>query len=75
VLVAAVLRPEQREDGELEAVRVAAEQLADPVQLSVRQAEGAVQRLFDDPRQGSESKRDDGQFWEPQERGPQKTCG
>jgi len=42
VLVAAVLRPEQREDGELEVVRVAAEKLPDPVRLSVRQTERAV---------------------------------
>ena len=51
VLVAAVLRPEQREDGELEVVRLAAEQLLDALQLPVREAERAVQRLFDDLRQ------------------------
>jgi hypothetical protein len=55
VLVAAVLRPEQREDGELEVVRLAAEPLVDSVQLTVGQPEGAVERLFRDGRQGSES--------------------
>jgi hypothetical protein len=55
VLVAAVLRPEEREDGELEVVRLALEQLLDTVEFPVRQAEGAVERLFGDPRQGSES--------------------
>src|SRR5512133_1780198 len=48
VLVAAVLRPEEREDGQLEVVRVALEQLADAVELLVRKAECAVQRLLDD---------------------------
>jgi len=42
VLVAAVFRPEQGEDGELEVVRVAREQLPDAVELLVRQAQGAV---------------------------------
>jgi hypothetical protein len=46
-----VLRPEQREDGELEVVRVAAEQCLDALQLSVREAECAVERLFGDLRQ------------------------
>ena len=55
VLVAAVLGPEEREDGELEVVRLALEQLLDTVELPVRQAEGTVERLFGDPRQGSES--------------------
>jgi hypothetical protein len=48
VLVAAVLRPEQREDGELEVVRVAAEQLPDTVELPVGETERPVQRLFGD---------------------------
>jgi len=39
VLVAAVLRPEQREDRELEVVGIAVEQLADTVELPVREAE------------------------------------
>ena len=48
VLVAAMLGPEEREDRELEVVRRPAEQLADTVELPVRQAERAVQRLFCD---------------------------
>jgi hypothetical protein len=55
VLVAAVLRPEEREDRELEVVRLALQQLLDTGELPVRQTEGAVERLFGDPRQGSES--------------------
>jgi hypothetical protein len=55
VLVAAVLRPEEREDGELEMVRLALEQLLDTVELPVGQPEGAVERLFGDPRQRVES--------------------
>jgi hypothetical protein len=55
VLVGAVLRPEQREDRQLEVVRLAAEQIADSVELPVREAEGAMERLFDDPRQRFES--------------------
>ena len=51
VLVRAVLRPEQREDGELEVVRLPVEQLADPVQLEVRQAERSMERLGGDRRQ------------------------
>ena len=51
VLVAAVLRPEEREDGELEVVRVAAEKLPDSIGLPVGEAEGAVERLFRDLRQ------------------------
>jgi hypothetical protein len=46
-----VLRPEQREDGQLEAVRVAFEQAADTFQLPVGEPEGEVQRLFRDCRQ------------------------
>ena len=60
VFVAAVLRPEQRENSELEVVGLALEQLADTVELSVGEAEGAVERLFGDPRQGSENRRDGG---------------
>jgi hypothetical protein len=52
VLVAAVLRPEQREDGELEVVRIAVEQLADTLELPVGQAEGCVKsRLLGERRQ------------------------
>jgi hypothetical protein len=46
VLVAAVLRPEEREDGELEVVRVSAEQLPDTVRFPVRETEGAVNGLM-----------------------------
>jgi hypothetical protein len=55
VLVGAVLGPEQREDGELEVVRLPGEQFADSVELPVREAERAVERLFCDPRQTIES--------------------
>jgi hypothetical protein len=55
VLVAAVLRPEQREDGELEVVRLALEQLLDAVEFPVGQPEGTVERLFRDRRQRVES--------------------
>ena len=44
VLVAAVLRPEEREDGELEVVRLPLEQRDDSVELPVRQAELAMER-------------------------------
>jgi hypothetical protein len=52
VLVAAVLGPEQRENGELEVVRSASEQLVDALELSVGEAELTMDR---DPRQGNES--------------------
>ena len=51
MLVAAVLRPEEREDGELEVVRLALEQLADSRVLPVREAELAVEWLFRDGAQ------------------------
>src|SRR3954451_15451160 len=47
-----MLRPEQREDRQLEVVRRAAQQLADAVELAVREAETAVER-FRDRAQGS----------------------
>jgi hypothetical protein len=53
VLVAAVLGPQQREDGELEVVRPALEQFADPLELPVGEAEAAVQRLVGDGGQGA----------------------
>jgi hypothetical protein len=53
VLVAAVLRPEEREDGELEVVRLALEQLADTVELPVRETERPMERLFRDLRQAA----------------------
>jgi len=42
MLVPTVLRPEQREDRQLEVVRLAPEQLDDAVQLPVREAERAM---------------------------------
>src|SRR5581483_6829084 len=48
VLVPAVLRPEEREDRELEVVRVAPEELVDPFGLPVGQPESAMERLFGD---------------------------
>jgi len=57
VLVAAVLGPEQREDRELEVVRLPLQQLADSRVLAVGEAERAVERLFGDPRQRVESSR------------------
>jgi hypothetical protein len=44
VLVAAVLRPEEGEDGKLEVVGLALEQGTDPVELPVRKAERAMKR-------------------------------
>jgi hypothetical protein len=55
VLVAAVLGPEQREDRELEVVRLAFEQLTDSPVLGVGKTESAMKRLFRDPRQRDES--------------------
>jgi hypothetical protein len=46
VLVAAVLRPEEREDAQLEVVRLAPEEIPDTVEFRVREAERAVERLF-----------------------------
>src|SRR5439155_17757034 len=61
VLVAAVLRPEEREDGELEVVRSAPEQLADTLELPVGQTESAMQRLIgDDGQRASLSRAADG---------------
>jgi len=53
-----MLRPEEREDRQLETVRLALEQLDDPRELGVRQAERAmerkrVERLFGDRAQGA----------------------
>jgi hypothetical protein len=52
VLVGAVLRPQEREHRQLERVRVAFQQLADTVELTVGKPEGAVERLLGDARQG-----------------------
>ena len=58
MLIAAMFRPEQREDRELEVVRLACEQLANPVELLVGQPQRTVERLFRrDLRQGLESTR------------------
>ncbi len=51
MLVAAMLRPEQGEDGELEIVRVAAEQHLDTVELSVGETESTVKWLLGDRAQ------------------------
>jgi hypothetical protein len=52
VLVAAVLGPEEREDRQLEVVRRPAQELADTVELSVRETEAAVE-WFRDRAQGA----------------------
>jgi hypothetical protein len=62
VLVAAVLRPEEGEDGELEVVRLASQQLVDSVELPVGQPEGAMERLFRDGRQRPESSPETGRL-------------
>ena len=56
MLVAAVLRPEQREDRELEVVGVASEEGADALVLPVGQAEGAMERLLRHAAQRLESR-------------------
>ena len=53
VLVAAVLRPEDGEDGELEVVRRAPEQLPDTLELPVGETERAVERLLRDGAQAA----------------------
>jgi len=58
MLVAAVLRPEQREDRELEVVRFTLQQLDDARKLPVGETERPVERLFDELRQRSESSLD-----------------
>jgi hypothetical protein len=58
VLVAAVLRPEQREDPQLEVVRGPPEQLVDTLELRVCEPERSVERLLDDLRQNVESSRE-----------------
>jgi hypothetical protein len=60
MLVAAVLGPQEREDRELEMVRLPVEQVADPGELAVRQPEGAMKRLFRYRRQASECSADVG---------------
>ena len=51
MLVAAVLRPEQGEDRELEMVRVSAEELSDTARFPVGQTKGAMKGLGGDLRQ------------------------
>ena len=53
VLVAAVLRPEEREDRELEVVRLAPHQRDDVGELPVREAELSMERLFRDRAQAA----------------------
>jgi hypothetical protein len=43
MLVAAMLRPEQRKDRQLEVIRLASEQVDDALELPVREAERAMQ--------------------------------
>ena len=62
VLVPAVLRPEQREDGELEVVRVAPQELADTVELPVGETERPVERFRDLAQTTIVSGRDDTTF-------------
>jgi hypothetical protein len=57
MFVAAVLGPQEREDRELEVIRLPAEQAADSLELAVRQPEGAMKRLFRYRRQKVESSR------------------
>jgi hypothetical protein len=65
MLVAAVLGPQQREDRELEVIRLPAEQAADSPELAVRQPEGAMKRLFRYRRQKVESSRLTGRVAQP----------
>jgi hypothetical protein len=65
MLVATVLGPQQREDRELEVIRLPAEQAADSLELAVRQPEGAMKRLFRDRRQNVESSRLTGRVAQP----------
>ena len=57
MLVAAVLRPEQREDRQLEVVGIAAQKLPDSVRLPVGETESAMERLFGDLRQETQCNR------------------
>jgi hypothetical protein len=53
VLVAAMLRPEDREDGELEVVRSAPEELPDVLKLPVGETERAMEGLLGDCAQAA----------------------
>ena len=61
MLVPAVLRPEEREDRELEVVRIAAQELLDPGGFPVGETESAMERLFRDLRQVPHPSRGPGQ--------------
>jgi hypothetical protein len=52
MLVPTVLRPEQREDGQLEVVGLALEPLDDEYELTVGKSERSVKGLFGDRAQG-----------------------
>jgi hypothetical protein len=65
MLVTTVLGPQQREDRELEVIRLPAEQVADPLELAVRQPEGAMKRLFRYLRQVIECSRLTGRVARP----------
>ena len=58
MLVAAMLRPEERKDRQLEVVRLALEQVDDARELSVGQSERAVDGLFGDLRQVIQCRRE-----------------
>jgi hypothetical protein len=47
-----MLRPEEREDRQLEVVRLATGQVADTVELAVCETEQTMERLFGDGAQG-----------------------
>jgi hypothetical protein len=55
-----VLGPEQREHGELEVVRVAIEEAANTVELTVAQPETAVERFRDEAQGSSVTRAPDG---------------
>ena len=55
MLVAAMLRPEEREHRQLEVVRLAVGQLADTVELPVCEAEQTMEGLFGDGSQNAQS--------------------
>ena len=60
MLVAAVLRPEEREDRQLEVIRLALEQVDDARELPVGQSERSMDGLFGDLRQVIQSSREAG---------------
>jgi hypothetical protein len=51
-----MLGPEERKDGELEVVRVSAQEPADPLQLPIGEPECSMEWLFDDRRQMNDSR-------------------